>query len=156
VVLEFLDFYTQYGSDELKYLVFDSQFTTYQPLRKLEDRPTPIKFLTIRRRGKKIVEELDALVIKVDFDLTMSILAHNLYRLLSEDLPGYTHNTAATLFDKFMMNSGHVHIDGDSVTVVMKKKRNIPALLTALEKFQHQPIAWMHDRKFSVIIDSTS
>ena len=61
VVLEFLDFYTQDRSDELKYLVFDSQFTTYQQLRKLEDRPNPIKFLTIRRRGKKIVEELDAL-----------------------------------------------------------------------------------------------
>ena len=96
------------------------------------------------------------MVIKVDFDLTMSILAHNLYRLLAEDLPGYTHNTAATLFDKFMMNSGQVHIDGDSVTVIMKKKRNIPALLTALEKFQNKPIVWMHDLKFSVVVDSTS
>ena len=250
VVLEFLDFYTQDGSDELKYLVFDSQFTTYQQLRKLEDRPNPIKFITIRRRGKKIVEELNALphsdwkkvrgmgadgkgrvlrvneqtpllkaygkpirqvaitghgkikpaliitndfelplqsiirkyarrwlveqqineqtqffhlnrvsssmVIKVDFDLTMSILAHNLYRLLAEDLPGFTHNTAATLFDKFMINSGQVHIDDNSVIVVMKKKRNIPALLTALEKFQNKPIAWMQDRNFSVIVDSTS
>ena len=250
VVLEFLDFYTQGASDELKYLVFDSQFTTYQQLRKLEERSTPIKFLTIRRRGKKIVEELNALprsdwkkvrvmaadgkgrllrineqtpflkeygkpirqvaitghgkikpaliitndfdlplatiirkyarrwlveqqineqtqffhlnrvsssmVIKVDFDLTMSILAHNLYRLLAEDLPGFTHNTAATLFDKFMMNSGQVHIADDSITVIMKKKRNIPALLTALEKFQNKPIAWMQDRKFSVVVDSTS
>jgi hypothetical protein len=121
--------YIQDGGDELKYFVFDSQFITYQHLRKLEDWPIPFKFLTIRRRGKKIVEELDALVIKVDFDLTMSILAHNLYRLLAEDLPGYTHNTAATLFNKFMMSSGPVRIDGDSVTVVMKKKRNIPALL---------------------------
>ena len=250
VVLEFLDFYTQDASDELKYLVFDSQFTTYQQLRKLEDRPNPIKFLTIRRRGKKIVEELNALprsdwkklrvmaadgkgrllrineqtpflkeygkpirqvaitghgkikpaliitndfdlplatiirkyarrwlveqqineqtqffhlnrvsssmVIKVDFDLTMSILAHNLYRLLAEDLPGFTHNTAATLFDKFMMNSGQVHIADDSVTVIMKKKRNIPALLTALEKFQNKSIVWMQNRKFRVVVDSTS
>jgi transposase len=250
VVLEFLDFYTQDASDELKYLVFDSKFTTYQHLRKLEDRPIPIKFLTIRRRGKKIVEELNALpsanwkkvrvmaangkgrllrvneqtpvlkeygkpirqvaitghgkikpaliitndfdlpletiirkyarrwlvekeineqtqffhlnrvsssmVIKVDFDLTMSILAHNLYRLLAEDLPGYTHNTAATLFDKFMMNSGQVYIDSDSVTISMKKKRHIPTLITALEKFQNKRIAWMDNRKFRVLVDSTS
>ena len=86
----------------------------------------------------------------------MSILAHNLYRLLAEDLPGFTHHTAATLFDKFMINSGKVHIADDTVTVVMKKKRNIPAPLTALEKFQNKPIAWMQDRKFSVVVDSTS
>jgi hypothetical protein len=69
------------------------------------------------------------MVIKVDFDLTMSILAHNLYRLLAEDLPGYTHNTAATLFDKFMMNSGQVHIDGNSATVIMKKSVISPRCL---------------------------
>ena len=31
------------------------------------------------------------IVIKVDFDLTMTILAHNLYRLLASELPGYSH-----------------------------------------------------------------
>ncbi len=30
-----------------------------------------------------------SIVIKVDFDLTMSILAHNLYRLLARELAGY-------------------------------------------------------------------
>jgi len=97
-----------------------------------------------------------SMVIKVDFDLTMSILTHNLYRLFAQDLPGYTHNTAATLFDKFMMNSGQIHIDSDSVTISMKKKRHIPALITALEKFQHNRIAWMDNRKFRVLVDSTS
>ena len=48
-------------SDNLKYLVFDSKFTTYENLRKLEDNPTPIKFITIRKRGPKIIAELDAL-----------------------------------------------------------------------------------------------
>lgn len=37
------------------------------------------------------------MVIKVDFDLTMSILAHNILRLLAMDLPGYSHNTDFSL-----------------------------------------------------------
>jgi len=56
-VLEFLDFYKK--DSNLKYLVFDSKLTTYQNLRKLEDNN--IKFLTIRKRGKKIVKELEEL-----------------------------------------------------------------------------------------------
>ena len=47
VVLEFLDFYKSGSSkkDQLKYLVFDSKFTSYENLSKLDDRD--IKFLTI-------------------------------------------------------------------------------------------------------------
>lgn len=51
VAVEFLDFYKSNGNNDLKYLVFDSKFTTYENLSKLSK---DIKFLTIRRRGKKI------------------------------------------------------------------------------------------------------
>ena len=59
VVLEFLDFYRSAsdGKDNLKYLVFDSKFTNYQNLNILNSKG--IKFITIRRRGKNIVERLD-------------------------------------------------------------------------------------------------
>ena len=56
VAVEFLDFYNSNGDNNIKYLVFDSKFTTYANLAKLGKE---IKFLTIRRRGKKIVEELN-------------------------------------------------------------------------------------------------
>ena len=250
VVLEFLDFYRADGNDTLKYLIFDSQFTTYEHLKNLDNQPTPIKFITIRRRGKRIVEELNALsksqwktvrvaaaggkgrllqvheeiiflkgydkkirqlaiagkgkikpaliitndfdlpnetiirkyarrwlveqeidehlqffhlnrlsssmVIKVDFDLTMSILAHNLYRLLAADLPGFNHSNAVSLFEKFMDNGGQLRIDESAVTVRLKKKRHLPLLLTALERFQNQPISWMQNRKFRVRADTSS
>ena len=250
VVLEFLDFYRADGNDSLKYLIFDSQFTTYEHLKNLDNQPTPIKFITIRRRGQRIVEELNALpksqwktvrvaaadgtarllkvheeivflkgydkkirqlaiagagkikpaliitndfdlplktiirkyarrwlveqeidehlqffhlnrlsssmVIKVDFDLTMSILAHNLYRLLAADLPGFNHSTAVSLFEKFMDNGGQLRIDEEVVTVRLKKKRHLPLLLTALEQFQNQPIDWMQNRRFRVMADTSS
>lgn len=59
VVLEYLDFYqqTQTGRLDLRYLVFDSKFTNYENLRGLEEKN--IKFITIRRRGKNIVEYIN-------------------------------------------------------------------------------------------------
>ncbi|MFH1321186.1 MAG: transposase [Bacteroidota bacterium] len=61
VVLEYLDFYRTGAPDnsKLKYLVFDSKFTNYQNLGKLDDEG--IKFLTIRRRGKNIVQKINSL-----------------------------------------------------------------------------------------------
>jgi transposase len=56
VAIEFLDFYKKNNSDDLNYLVFDSKFTTYENLSRLSN---DVKFLTIRRRGKNIVDKLN-------------------------------------------------------------------------------------------------
>lgn len=238
VVVEFLDFYKSSGGGDLKYLVFDSKFTTYQNLRKLDEQA--IKFVTIRRRGKSIVNRLEKLpssewksvrvpmtngktrmlkvndsrvflkeygkeirqiaitghgklkpaliitndfelrkevvirkyarrwlvektiseqthffhlnrvsssmVIKVDFDLTMTVLAHNIYRLLAADLTGYTHNTATTLYEKFIQNSGQILIGEKEISIKMKKKRNLPALLTAMSPHQGLAIYWLNNK----------
>lgn len=243
VVLEFLDFYregkTKGKGEDLKYLVFDSKFTPYENLRKLAERG--IKFITIRRRGKNIVDKLaripkenwkkirvlnadgkgrelkiyeeevlikdygkpirqlaitghgrekpaliitndkkisqeelvrkycrrwiiekgiseqleffhlnrvsSSMVIKVDFDLTMTVLAHNLYRLLAMNLHGYTHNTSLSLYEKFLYNSGEVEIRDDKILVKMKKKRNLPALLSEMEKFKDLRFPWMDNKR---------
>ncbi len=56
VVLESLDFYRSHhdAQDALKFLVFDSKFTNYENLGQFHRRG--IKFVTIRRRGKKMIE----------------------------------------------------------------------------------------------------
>ncbi len=58
-VLEFLDFYRSDGSKDIKHLVFDSKFTTYENLGVLDKKG--IKFITIRRRGKTIINQLESL-----------------------------------------------------------------------------------------------
>lgn len=236
VVLEFLDFYQQDNphGDDLKYLVFDSKFTNYQNLKQLDNNG--IKFVTIRRRGKNLVEQINniapanwkkirvmtadgkgrtltvndqtvllkgyddtirqiaitghgkikpaliitnefdlklealirkysrrwlveksiaeqteffhlnnissSMVIKVDFDLTMTILAHNLYRLFAMDLNRYSHFTDIRLYEKFISNSGEITIADDKIEVKMRKKRDLPELLTVMNqggfKFQVQ------------------
>lgn len=247
VVLEFLDFYRRSGTQDLAYLVFDSKFTTYENLARLDPE---VKFITIRRRGKQIVADLDALpssawkkvrvpaadgkgrtlrvndsqvflrdygkqvrqiaitghgkikpallitndverkleciirayarrwlvekeiaeqieffhlnqlsssvVIKVDFDLTMSILTHNLLRLFAQDLPGYEHQTAPTLYKKFLANAGKVEITSRQVTVMLNKKRTLPHLLTAMTPFQGQKLRLWGNRKMVFVGDTRS
>jgi transposase len=57
-VLEFIDFWKQGGSPP-KCLIFDSKFTTYENLEKLDQ--DGIQFITLRRRGKKLVDKIEAL-----------------------------------------------------------------------------------------------
>jgi hypothetical protein len=249
-VLEFLDFYhsNKRADQQLKYLVFDSKFTTYGNLSKLDK--DGIKFITIRRRSKNIVnhinsidnskwkrikvqksngkgrqvtvfEEYDTLkdyggvirqvfikdngktkpaiimtndfeisledlvrkysrrwlveteiaeqvdffhlnrnsswiVVKVDFDLTMTILAHNLYRLFSQDLPGYSHCNAQTIFDKFVSAPGRVCIDDKTVSVWLKRKRSLPMLLESMSEFKELSYHWLEDRNIVYHADSTT
>ncbi len=230
-VLEFLDFYKTGTSGEynkLRYIVFDSKFTNYQNLKRLDS--DDVKFITIRRRGKNIIKRLEnispkerrtvrvemagnkkrtlkvfdetimlkgydadirqisitghgkikpaiiisndfdltveqivrkytkrwivekaiseqidffhlnlvssSMVVKVDFDLTMSILTHNLFRLFALDLERYSHLSDQSLFDKFLLNSADIEIKNNKIKVQLKKKRNLPAILEATKKYK--------------------
>ena len=241
VVLEFLDFYKQdeNKNDTLKYIIFDSKFTNYENLSKLDDNS--VKFITIRRRGKNIVENINnipkkewktirieqsgnkkrsikiheqivylrgydkeireiyitgngkikpaiiitndfdistnevvrkyarrwlvekviseqieffhlnkvssSMVIKVDFDLTMSILAHNIYRLFALDLDGYSQMTSQSLYEKFIANSADIKVQEDQIIVNLKKKRNLPLILEKMELYKNCKFSWLDNKK---------
>jgi len=238
VVLEFLDFYREGNrkkDNKLRYIIFDSKFTNYENLKKLDQ--DKIKFITIRRRGKLILdriaklpaegwkdvkvecaghkhrtlhvydemvflggydkeirqititgngkikpaiiitndidlpieqiirkyarrwmvektisEQIDffhlnlvssSMVIKVDFDLTMSILSNNLYRLFALELGRYSHLSAQTLYDKFVLNGADIEIEKKTITVKLKKKRELPLILEVMGKFNQQKYAFL-------------
>ncbi|MDR0206705.1 MAG: transposase [Bacteroidales bacterium] len=246
VVLEYLDFYKtdQKGNNSLKYLVFDSKFTNYENLSKLDDQK--IKFITIRRRGEKMLEKIrknavwktirveagglkkrslkvydqnielsgykdaktgkakiirqivitgngktkpavmlandfdlpveaivrkyarrwliekgiaeqidffhlnrlsSSMVIKVDFDLVMSILAHNLYRLLAMSIDRYQHITDERIYEKFIANSGDVVIEEQQIRIDLKKKRESPVLFDFLKKSTNFEYQWLGNKK---------
>jgi len=240
VVLEFLDFYhgnSTKKNERLRYIVFDSRFTNYENLKKLDQ--AEIKFITIRRRGKlmldritdlptegwkkikvecagnkhrtlrvydelvflkgydqeirqisitgngkikpaviitndfdltiekairkyarrwivekSISEQVDffhlnmvssSMVIKVDFDLTMSILANNLYRLFALELERYSNLSIQSLYDKFVLNGADIIIRENTITVQLKKKRNLPLILEVMQKFSRQKYPWLNN-----------
>jgi hypothetical protein len=243
VVLEFLDFYRDKptSTDDLKYLVFDSKFTNYENLDRLNKQQ--IKFITIRRRGKKMVDRLEevpsgqwkttrveaagnkkrtlkifeeevrlkgyegtirqinikghgkikpaiiitndfdlkteeivrkytkrwiveksiseqidffhlnnvssSMVIKVDFDLTMSVLTHNLYRLMAGDLEGYSNYSDQRIYEDFLKNSADIKIGKESITIDLKKKRNLPLLLENMNNFSTLKYPWLNNLRLN-------
>jgi hypothetical protein len=255
VVLEYLDFYRQApeGNQPVSYLVFDSKFTNYENLSKLNDRG--IKFITIRRRGKNILgqisknntyktirveasglkkrtlrardelitlrgynegnkekpglirqvtitghgkikpaliitndfgistekvvrkycrrwivekgisEQIDffhlnrvssSMVIKVDFDLTMTILAHNLYRLFALDMERYSALSGERIYEKFIANNGTVEIDDNQIKIELKKKRDLPQTIEMMKKYEGLNYHWLDNRKLVFYPSSTT
>jgi hypothetical protein len=252
IVLEFIDFYQEgkLKTTPLKYLVFDSKFTPYSNLSKIDDQG--IKFVTIRRRGKKIVDAINAvpdnqkrkihimmsnnkgrtlrvldettnihdydkpirqiaitghgkikpaliitndfdisleklvrkytrrwivekgiseqieffhlnrvsssIVIKVDFDLVMTILAHNLYRLLAKDIERYNNATSLTLYEKLVINNANVVIDENKILVKLQKKRHVPLLLDGLNAVESKmkKIPWLENYEIIFTSDAST
>lgn len=240
-VLDFVDFWKNGKGVAPKMLIFDSRFTTYENLNKLNQSKDNIKFLTIRRRGKKIIEsanqipeeewqiihverakgkkqkmrvydhkieinqydgeireiiltdhgrqqptllitndfELDvrqvirkyakrwlveqeiaeqisffhlnspssSIIVKVDFDLTLSLLAHNLYRELAKSLHGFEHCHADTIHRDFLDNGGNITIQGDTITVGLKKKTHLPILFETPWAKNSTVLPWLNNFK---------
>jgi hypothetical protein len=86
------------------------------------------------------------IVVKVDFDLTMTILAHNLYRLLASELPGYSHNRAQSLYDGFIDNYGVVEVGEETINVKMNRKRSLPLLRESLPILDDN-YSWLGEKK---------
>jgi hypothetical protein len=250
IVLEYLDFYKQssQGTQSLQYLIFDSKFTNYENLSKLDEQG--IKFITIRRRGGKIVEQINkndnyktirieagglkkrslkvrdeqivlsgykdsktnmpkkirqviitgngkikpaliisndfdlpvekivrkysrrwlvekgiaeqidffhlnrvcsSMVIKVDFDLVMTILAHNIYRLFAQNLDRYEHFYDERIYEKFIANNGDISICEMNIKIEMKKKRDLPQISEMMNKFDTLSYPWLQNKKLKFI-----
>ena len=218
-------------------LIFDSKFTTYRHLNQINQSPGNIKFLTLRRRGKKLIEQAEALpktkwqqinvprtkgqyqtirihdrhcklrhykgnvreiimtdhgrqkptflitndfdmdvetivhkyarrwlveqeiaeqvmffqlnhpassiVVKVDFDLTLSLLAHNLYKILENHLPGFENCTVDTISRKFLENGATISIKDHIITVCLKKKAHLPILFELPWMKETTKLSWM-------------
>ena len=86
------------------------------------------------------------IVIKVDFDLTMTILAHNLYRILASELPGYSHNRAQSLYNTFIDNYGEVEVGSKVITIKMNRKRTLPLLRESIPELD-DTYPWLGDKK---------
>jgi len=103
---------------------------------------------------KAISEQIDffhlnmvssSMVIKVDFDLSMSILAYNLYRILALELERYSNLSIQRLYDKFVLNGAVIIIKENTITVQLKKKRNLPLILEVMQQYSRQKYPWLNN-----------
>lgn len=97
-----------------------------------------------------------SMVIKVDFDLVMTVLAHNLYRLLALEFDRYSSLSDQRLYEKFIANSGSVTIKDETITVAMKKKRELPLILKTMQEYNHNQYDWLANKKINFIGSASS
>lgn len=236
-ILDFVDFWKEGRGTAPKILIFDSKLTSYKNLSKLNESKDGIKFLTLRRRGKKLIEAVkeiedkqwkvvqidrgkrkkqvirvhdgysklrnydgevrqviltdhgrkqpsflitndfnmdvreivrkyarrwlveqeiaeqiaffhlnqpsSSIVVKVDFDLTISLLTHNLYRVLTNKLNGFEHCNVSTIYRKFLENGAKIKIEGSDVIVSLKKKTHLPILFELPWLKEKTKLSWM-------------
>ncbi|MBU4445564.1 MAG: transposase [Candidatus Marinimicrobia bacterium] len=251
VILEFVDFYRKNGG-KINCLIFDSKFTTYHNLSLLnKDR---IKFLTLRRRSKKMVEKMrniekdewqrvklnknykrkyrnllvyeskvkltdyegevrqivitnngrieptflitndfeislkqavlkyarrwlieksiaeqidcfhlnrlsSSIVVKVDFDLTMTIFAHTVYKLFSSQIPGFENTNSDKISRNFIKNYARIKITdwkSKQITITLNKKVSLPLLYETDWFEKNIEIPWLNDYKIKFEIGTTS
>ena len=88
-----------------------------------------------------------SMVVKVDFDLKMSILTHNLYRVFAMKTERYTGYTAKSTFEKILFNVADIKVKDEEIIVCLKKKRTLPLLLEIMEKYKDQKIPWLSNKK---------
>jgi len=84
-----------------------------------------------------------SIVVKVDFDLTMSLLAHNLFRVLTNQLPGFERCTVPTISRDFLQNGARVQIEDRRVTVHLNKKTHLPILFELPWMKKETGLSWM-------------
>jgi hypothetical protein len=87
------------------------------------------------------------IVVKVDFDLVMTILAHNLYRLFAKDIDGYGHCESSTIFNKFILNAGDIAVNECEIVVGLKKKRTLSLTLDICSDFSEYSYPWLGGKK---------
>jgi hypothetical protein len=234
-IIDFIDFWKEGRGVAPKMLIFDSKFTSYKNLDKLNQSKDKIKFLTLRRRGKNLVSKImdipeskwqiihledrkhefvkahdcvcklrdytgevrqviikdngrnkpaflstndftiplkmivkkyarrwlvekeiaeqiaffhlnnpsSSIVVKVDFDLTLSLLVHNLYKILSNKLPGFERCSVPTIYRSFIENGAEIKIENKNITVSLKKKTHLPILFELPWMKQKTKLSWM-------------
>lgn len=87
------------------------------------------------------------MVSKVDFDLIMSILTHNVFRLFAMDTDRYTHATDQKIYDKFLDSSADIDIDENQIKIDLKKKLNLPQILQMTSDYKHLQYPWLNNLK---------
>ena len=92
-----------------------------------------------------------SMVIKVDFDLTMSILTYNIYKLLAMDLDRYEKLSPQSIYEMFLDNSADIEIKDEEIIVALKKKRNLPLVLDKMSGFDNIKIDWLGNKKLTFL-----
>lgn len=113
---------------------------------------------------KNISEQIDffhlnrlssSIVVKVDFDLAMTIFAQTCYLLLRQHIEGFEKATAKQMYRKFISNLGRVRLDPQNIEIILNKKAHLPLLHNAGLIANHANVPWLNNCSLTISIGTS-
>ena len=86
-------------------------------------------------------------LIKVHFDVLMTMIAHGLYHFLTQKLRGFEHCRSSTIFRKFIDMKADIVLKGEEVIVKFPRRAHNPIIKAAKLDRTPMPISWLGNRK---------
>jgi len=86
----------------------------------------------------------------VDFDLTLTVVADLLYRMLGWRLKGFGHSSPQRLYRKVIDTTGSIEIEAEQVRVRLVKRAHNPLLKEAGLSGLTPPVPWLGDRRLLI------
>lgn len=98
-----------------------------------------------------------SIVVKVDFDLTMSILADTIYKLFSVQIPGFANKKSNIIYRSFIKNYTEFKINNKNKTIqiILNKKVNLPLLFETDWFDRETNIPWLDNYKLKFEIGTS-
>jgi hypothetical protein len=88
--------------------------------------------------------------LNVDFDLTLTVVADLLYRMLGWRLKGFGHSSPQRLYRKVIDTTGSIEIEAEQVRVRLVKRAHNPLLKEAGLSGLTPPVPWLGDRRLLI------
>ena len=139
------------------------------PILLTNDRRAPIKQLITRYAHRMLIENalsdavrffhMDALSsavgFKVDFDMTLLVIASGLYRLLARRMRGYGEAQARHIFRDLVDMPATVDITARDVTVAFHRRAHLPILIASGLFDQPVRVPWWDNRTLRLTADAS-
>jgi transposase len=87
------------------------------------------------------------ILIKVHFDVLMTMIAHALYHFLSQKLRGFEQCRAQTIFRQFINMKCQISVKGDVIVVKFPRRSHNPIIKAAQLDKTAPPISWLGNRR---------
>jgi transposase len=85
-------------------------------------------------------------LIKVHFDVLMTMIAHALYHFLSQKLRGFEQCRSSTVFRKFINMKADIVIEGNDIIVTFPRRSHNPIIKAVQLDKRTTPISWLGNR----------
>ncbi len=88
-----------------------------------------------------------SILIKVHFDVLMTMIAHALYHFMSQKLRGFEDCSAATIFRHFINMSADIQIRGEVINVKFPRRSHNPIIKAAQLDKKATSISWLGNKR---------